>query len=71
MILTTTQKFAQARLACSESAETVASDIGYSRPYLYRVLKNPDQNKKIYKQICEYIKNADIEIIVNQGGVNE
>lgn len=54
--------FAKARQDFKESAQQVADKFGYSREYIYEVLKYPNKNTGLFQKIAAYIQSAGYEV---------
>lgn len=54
----TIKDFTKARLDYDESAQDVADALGYSRTYVYEVLKYPNKNADLHRKITEYINSS-------------
>ena len=50
----TTKDFKIARAEMDNSAEEVAQIFGVTRQYIYEVIKYPNKNPKLHRQIAEY-----------------
>lgn len=50
----TTKEFKIARAEMDDSAEEVAQIFGVTRQYIYEVIKYPNKNAKLHRQITEY-----------------
>jgi AraC-like DNA-binding protein len=58
MTTPTIKEFSKARLEFDHSVADVAAELGISRNYVYEVLKYPNKNPGIHRQITEYINSA-------------
>jgi predicted transcriptional regulator len=56
----TVNDFKKARAEFDDSVKDVAGQFGCSRQYVYEVLKYPNKNPDLHRQITEYINSADI-----------
>ena len=54
----TTKDFKIARAEMDNSAEEVAQIFGVTRQYIYEVIKYPNKNPKLHRQITEYCNSA-------------
>jgi DNA-binding XRE family transcriptional regulator len=54
----TTKDFKIARAEMDNSAEEVAQILGVTRQYIYEVIKYPNKNPKLHRQIAEYCNSA-------------
>ena len=54
----TTKDFKIARAEMDNSAEEVAQIFGVTRQYIYEVIKYPNKNPKLHRQIAEYCNSA-------------
>ena len=54
----TTKDFKIARAEMDNSVEEVAELFGVTRQYIYEVIKYPNKNPKLHRQITEYCKEA-------------
>lgn len=57
--LTDMQRFKIARIKFDQSTQDVADHFGYSARYIYEVLKYPNKNPELFKQIQEYISSSE------------
>jgi len=54
----TIKDFTIARLEFDQSVSDVAAELGYSRTYVYEVLKYPNKNPDLHSKIAEYCNSA-------------
>lgn len=59
----TIKDFTRARLEFDQSVQDVADEMGYSRTYIYEVLKYPNKNADLHRKITEYINSAQKQSI--------
>jgi len=55
----TTKDFKIARAEMDNSVEEVAQIFGVTRQYIYEVIKYPNKNPKLHRQITEYCMEAN------------
>ena len=55
----TTKDFKIARAEMDNSVEEVAELFGVTRQYIYEVIKYPNKNPKLHRQITEYCMEAN------------
>lgn len=55
----TVKDFSKARLEFDQTAQEVADHFGYSRTYIYEVLKYPNKNPELHKKITAYCRRAE------------
>ena len=55
----TTKDFKIARAEMDDSVEEVAELFGVTRQYIYEVIKYPNKNPKLHRQITEYCMEAN------------
>lgn len=56
------QAFKEARERWDHTAQQVADKEGKSRQYIYEVLKYPNKNPELFKRLCDYIEEVDVEV---------
>lgn len=54
----TIKDFTKARVEFEDSVQDVADKMGYSRTYIYEVLKYPNKNPELHRKITEYCNSA-------------
>jgi len=54
----TIKDFTKARLEFDQTVQQVADQFGYSRTYIYEVLKYPNKNSELHQKIADYISKA-------------
>lgn len=52
------KSFKKARTDFDHSVNDIANKFGYSGRYIYQVLKYPNENPELYKQIADYVEKA-------------
>lgn len=56
------QAFKKARERFDDTADQVAEKMGISKQYLYELLKYPNKNPDKFREACDYIESADVEV---------
>lgn len=52
------KSFKKARAEFDHSVREIADKFGYSGRYIYQVLKYPNENPELFKEISEYVGSA-------------